>query len=76
MTTFSHLNASGEASMIDVSNKESTERVAIAEARVLLSSEIMAQVGKQTIAMGIVIDSLKLLKKTSGKSGDWEHGDD
>lgn len=162
MTTFSHLNASGEANMVDVSNKASTERVAIAEARILLSSEVMTQVRGQTIAKGdllatariagiqaakkcsdliplchplplskvtididefdttkgqglvitalckttgptgvemealtaasvasltvydmckaidkgIVIESVKLLKKTGGKSGDWEYSDD
>jgi cyclic pyranopterin monophosphate synthase len=42
MTRLSHLSASGEANMVDVSNKEITERIAIAEGRVVMQPETLA----------------------------------
>jgi cyclic pyranopterin phosphate synthase len=42
MTRLSHLSASGEANMVDVSDKEITERVAIAEGRVVMQPETLA----------------------------------
>jgi cyclic pyranopterin monophosphate synthase len=41
MTRLSHLSASGEANMVDVSDKEITERVAIAEGRVVMRPETL-----------------------------------
>ncbi len=35
--TLTHLGASGEARMVDVSDKASTERIAMAEGRVVMS---------------------------------------
>lgn len=60
MTTFSHLNASGEANMVDVSNKASTERIAVAQAKVLLSAHIMDQVRNQTIAKGDLLATARI----------------
>ena len=42
MPDLTHLSASGEAHMVDVSAKEVTERVALAEGRVLMQPETLA----------------------------------
>jgi cyclic pyranopterin monophosphate synthase len=42
MTQLSHISASGEAHMVDVSAKDITERVAIAEGRVVMQPETLA----------------------------------
>jgi len=42
MTALTHLSASGEANMVDVSAKELTERVAVAEGRVIMQPETLA----------------------------------
>jgi cyclic pyranopterin phosphate synthase len=42
MTQLSHISASGEAHMVDVSTKDISERVAIAEGRVVMQPETLA----------------------------------
>jgi cyclic pyranopterin phosphate synthase len=42
MTKLSHINASGEAHMVDVSEKAVTTRVAVAEGRVVMKPETLA----------------------------------
>jgi cyclic pyranopterin phosphate synthase len=42
MTELTHLGASGEANMVDVSAKDVTERIAIAEGRVVMAAETLA----------------------------------
>jgi cyclic pyranopterin monophosphate synthase len=42
MTQLSHISASGEAHMVDVSAKDVTERVAIADGRVVMQPETLA----------------------------------
>jgi cyclic pyranopterin phosphate synthase len=42
MSELTHLSPSGEAHMVDVSNKEITARVAVAEGRVLMKPETLA----------------------------------
>ena len=42
MADLTHLSASGEAHMVDVSAKAVTERVALAEGRVLMQPETLA----------------------------------
>ena len=44
MAKLTHLGASGEARMVDVSDKESTERTAIAEGRVVMEKKTLALV--------------------------------
>jgi len=41
MTKLSHINASGEAHMVDVSEKAVTTRVAVAEGRVVMKPETL-----------------------------------
>lgn len=60
MTDFSHLNASGEANMVDVSNKKDTIREASAQAKVLLSPEVMQKVREQSIAKGDLIATARI----------------
>ncbi len=60
MTEFSHLNSSGEANMVDVSDKPDTVRTAVAEAKVLLSEHVMQKVRKQEVAKGDLIATARI----------------
>ncbi len=44
MTDLTHFNTRGEAHMVDISEKESTHRVAEAEGRILMQAETLAQI--------------------------------
>lgn len=68
--SFSHLNESGEASMVDVSNRDITKRTAIASALVTASPETIAAVKEMQIKKGDVIGTARIAgilaaKKTS-----------
>ena len=52
MTELSHLNKSGEAHMVDVSEKNDTSRVAIAESIVSLSDAVLGKVRENSIEKG------------------------
>lgn len=60
MIEFSHLNASGEANMVDVSAKAETERVAIAQASVLLSEDLMRRIREKSIAKGDLLATARI----------------
>lgn len=60
MSKFSHLNAAGEANMVDVSHKNDSARVARAQALVLLGEEVLAQVREQAIAKGDLLASARI----------------
>lgn len=51
----SHVNASGEANMVDVSNKESTKRIAIAEGFVDMKPETLKLILENQIEKGDVL---------------------
>ena len=55
MGDLTHFNKSGRARMVDVSHKASTERVAVAQARVFMLPETLAQIQKGKIAKGDVL---------------------
>jgi len=55
MAEFTHFNESGRARMVDVSAKPSTERVAVAQARVLLNPDTLALIRQGKIAKGDVL---------------------
>jgi cyclic pyranopterin phosphate synthase len=55
MAEFTHFNESGRARMVDVSTKPSTERVAVAQARVLLKPDTLALIQQGKIAKGDVL---------------------
>lgn len=52
---FSHFDHNGNAVMVDVSEKEPTFRVAVAEGKIKVSKEIMAAVTGNTIKKGDVL---------------------
>lgn len=54
MNTFSHLNAGGEANMVDVSDKDVTKREATAEGFLYVSEDVIRQISEANIAKGDV----------------------
>lgn len=54
MSTFSHLNAGGEANMVDVSDKDVTKREATAEGYLYVSDDVITQISEAKIAKGDV----------------------
>jgi cyclic pyranopterin phosphate synthase len=56
----SHLNPSGEAHMVDVSAKAATERVAVAEGRVIMSAETLALVVSGNAKKGDVLGTARI----------------
>ncbi|GFD89573.1 cyclic pyranopterin monophosphate synthase accessory protein [Tenacibaculum sp. KUL152] len=54
MSTFSHLNAGGEANMVDVSDKAVTQREATAEGYLYVNASVITQISEATIAKGDV----------------------
>lgn len=70
MSKLSHLDERGQASMVDVSSKASTERTATAEARVVISEDAFRQVVDGTLPKGDVVATARIAgimgaKKTS-----------
>jgi cyclic pyranopterin monophosphate synthase len=55
MAKLTHLGASGEARMVDVSDKEATERTAIAEGRVVMEKKTLALVLNDDAKKGDVL---------------------
>ena len=55
MPDLTHFNESGRARMVDVSAKAQTERVAVAQARVLLKPETLERIKRGGIAKGDVL---------------------
>jgi cyclic pyranopterin phosphate synthase len=60
MTRLSHLNEKGEARMVDVSKKDVTERVAIAEGFVSMSTDTVALVEKGIAKKGDVLATARI----------------
>ncbi len=60
MTNFSHLNAAGEANMVDVSQKKDSVRIARAQARVVLGDTVLTQIREQTIAKGDLLATARI----------------
>ena len=52
MNEFSHLDQSGQANMVDVSDKSETNRLARAQARLCLSIAVLDKIRAQSIAKG------------------------
>ncbi|MDE0152847.1 MAG: cyclic pyranopterin monophosphate synthase MoaC [Gammaproteobacteria bacterium] len=55
MADLTHFNAQGEAHMVDISEKESTHRVAEAEGRILMQAETLEQIREGTHRKGDVL---------------------
>ncbi|MCL4153005.1 UNVERIFIED_CONTAM: hypothetical protein GTU68_048356 [Idotea baltica] len=60
MNDFSHLNESGQANMVDVSGKTDTARMAVAQARVLLTPNVLEKVHQQDVAKGDLIATARI----------------
>ncbi len=60
MSGLTHISASGEASMVDVSAKAVTERVAIAEGRVVMKPETLALIVAGDAKKGDVLGTARL----------------
>lgn len=60
MTTLSHINAAGEASMVDVSGKTITTRIATAEGYVSMCAETLALVRDGGHAKGDVLATARI----------------
>jgi cyclic pyranopterin monophosphate synthase len=56
MSKLSHISESGEATMVDVSDKNTTKRHAIASAKVLMNSETIEIIRQQKNPKGNVIE--------------------
>jgi len=55
-----HLNRSGDARMVDVSAKAATERVAVAEGRVIMAPKTLALVRKGNAKKGDVLGAARI----------------
>ena len=60
MTNLTHIGASGEAHMVDVSAKDDTERVAIAEGRVAMKEETLEVILKGDAKKGDVLGAARI----------------
>ena len=70
MTNFTHFNQDGEAIMVDVSQKDITMRIAIAEGSIKVNQEVFRSIKEQTNKKGDVlavarIAGIMAAKKTS-----------
>lgn len=70
MTKLTHLDAAGNAAMVDVSAKPATEREAIAEGRITMSAEALAAIREGAVKKGDVLATARIAgimaaKKTS-----------
>lgn len=70
MSKLTHLNASGEAHMVDISAKDTTSRMAIAQSQVELTPSIVAAITDRSLPKGDLfatarIAGIQAAKKTS-----------
>jgi len=56
----SHVNRKGEARMVDISGKAESDRKAVAEARVLFSSELLSTIKKNSLSKGDVLSVARI----------------
>ena len=60
MAALTHIGASGEARMVDVSDKEATDRVAVAEGRVAMKPETLALILAGETQKGDVLGAARI----------------
>ena len=60
MSKLTHLNAQGEAHMVDVSDKADTSRTAIAQSQVQLTPEIVAAITDNSLAKGDLLATARI----------------
>jgi len=47
-----HLNAQGEAQMVDITDKKVTERIAVASGKVIISNELLKLINENKLKKG------------------------
>ena len=70
MPDLSHLDARGNARMVDVGAKDETERRARAEAHVMMAAETLSAIGDQAVPKGDVIAAARLAGIMAAKRTD------
>jgi cyclic pyranopterin phosphate synthase len=70
MTGLSHIDARGRAHMVDVGGKEETQRMARAEASVVMAAETLAVIVDQAVPKGDVIAAARLAGIMAAKRTD------
>lgn len=60
MSRLTHIDASGQATMVDVSNKEETDRLATANGIVQMSPETMRLISENKVAKGDVLSVARI----------------
>ena len=70
MKKLSHINDKGEANMVDIQDKKSSKRVAIAKGSIILSKKALNQINDDKVSKGNVINTARIAgimgaKKTS-----------
>ena len=70
MKNLSHINRKGEANMVDIQDKKSSKRVAIAEGTITLSKKALNKINDDKVSKGNVINTARIAgimgaKKTS-----------
>lgn len=60
ISAFSHIDAAGQAHMVDVGEKPVTRRCAVATARVRVQAECIAQIANASIAKGDVLATARI----------------
>ena len=68
MAKLTHIGAAGEARMVDVSQKPATERVAIAEGRVVMRPETLALIRSGDAKKGDVLGTARIAGIMAAKS--------
>ena len=61
MTKLTHFNEQGASRMVDVSNKEITDRVAVAHAKITMKPETFQHIVDKKIQKGDVLEVARLL---------------
>ena len=58
--SLTHINAKGEAHMVDVGHKAATQRTAVAQGRIRLTAEAMAAISEGRVAKGDVLATARI----------------
>ena len=62
MSKLSHINAKGEAHMVDVAGKDVTSRTAVAKARVVMKAATLKLIKSATAKKGDVLATARIAK--------------
>lgn len=60
MANFTHFNAEGRAHMVDVGNKETTERIAVAESSITVNEETFEAISQGKLKKGDVLATAQI----------------